>query len=87
MIKIVCTLLCVSAVSFAGMIEAMEDACERNVAVACYELGSLYQGNDGIPADAAKVDKYLTKACDLGHDKSCLKSKKINIRQSGSANE
>jgi len=87
MMKIICALSCLSVVSFAGVLEAMEDACERNVAEACYELGSIYQGNDGIPADDEKADKYLTKACELGHDKSCLKWKKISIKQPGDIDE
>ena len=87
MMKIISVLLLLSAVSFAGVLEAMEDACERNVAEACYELGSIYQGNDGIPKDEIKADKYLAKACDLGHEKSCKKLKKINIQQLGDIDE
>jgi len=77
--KFVYILLLLSGMTVASVLTAMDDACKNNVAEACYELGSIYLGNDGIPADFEESKKYLTKACDLNHDKSCLMLEKINI--------
>ena len=77
--KIILTLLLLSEIGFSGVLEAMEDACESNVAEACYELGTIYKGNDGILIDLTKSKIYYAKACELGHDKSCSKLEKIKI--------
>ena len=77
--KIILTLLLLSEIGFSGVLEAMEDACERNVAEACYELGALYNEEDGILIDLAKSKIYYTEACELGHDKSCSELDKIKV--------
>jgi len=77
--KILLTLLLLSEIGFSGVLEAIEDACQRNVAEACYELGAIHKGDDGILINLNKSKIYYIKACELGHDKSCSELEKIKI--------
>ena len=57
---------------FASELTDMQDACERNMAGACWELGTIYSGEEeGLKAQLEKSEYYLQKACELDFDKAC----------------
>ena len=56
---------------FASELTTMQDACERGISEACYELATIYNGSDGLIKQIKKAQKYYTKACDLNNDKAC----------------
>lgn len=61
----------------ASELSAMEDACDRGMSNACYELSSIYSGEDGLNKDLQKALFYLRKSCELDHDKACLVLEKL----------
>lgn len=77
--KLLYILLACATISSASVLSAMDDACTNNVAEACYEIGAIYLGDDGIPTDLEKSKGYLTKACNLNFDKACSLLEKMNI--------
>ena len=70
--------LILSIITLASEMEAMQNACERGISEACYQLGSIYSGLDGLKPDIEKTKMYYRKACDLDHDKSCLYLEQLN---------
>jgi len=60
-----------SVMGFASELTAMQDACKRSQSEACYELGAIYSGEDGLKPQLKKSEYYLKKACELDHDKAC----------------
>jgi len=63
----------------ASELSAMKNACSQFVSEACYELGKIYSGEDGLIAHPEKSREYYKKACDLGHDKACLSLDPVRI--------
>ena len=57
--------------------QAMQRACDRKVATACYEFGLLYEEGIGVKSDIGKAKEYYMKACDNGFDKACKRYKKL----------
>jgi len=55
----------------ASEFSAMNEACDRGVSTACYELGTIFNGEEGIKPNPEKAEYYLKKACELDHDKAC----------------
>ena len=66
-----------SVMGFASEFSAMEKACDRKVATACYELGSLYEEGLGVEANSTKAKEYYNKACENEFDKACLSIENI----------
>jgi len=64
---------CIPFFIYASELSEMQKACDNNSVDACYELGELYSGADGLKQDKEKMKKYLNKACQLGKDKACEK--------------
>ncbi len=58
---------------FPSEIEAMQKACKRDVATACYELGILYEKGLTGEKNITKSNLFFTKACDINFDKACKK--------------
>jgi TPR repeat protein len=48
-----------------------EDACEKGIAVGCFDLGTLYDMAEGVPRDPARLDALWRKACDAGVLRGC----------------
>lgn len=46
-----------------------EDACDKGIAVGCFDLGTLY--DMGMPRDPARLDALWRKACDAGVLRGC----------------
>jgi TPR repeat protein len=57
--------------------KAMEKACQRHVATACYEFGILYEEGIGVKKDIEKAKAYYSQACKDGYDKACTNAKKL----------
>ena len=60
-----------SVVIFASEFQAMENACDNNVAEACEELGYLHQHGQGVEKDIVKAKEYYVRACEYGFQKAC----------------
>jgi len=69
--KILITLSLLIISISASELTAMQDACERGMSGACYELGSIFSGEEGLKPQLEKSELYLKKACELDHDKAC----------------
>jgi hypothetical protein len=48
-----------------------EDACAKQHAPACVNLGVMYRQGDGVAVDEAKAAGYLRQACDLEFERAC----------------
>jgi TPR repeat protein len=57
--------------------KAMQKACERHVATACYEFGILYEEGIGVNKDIEKAMAYYRQACEDGYDKACTSAKRV----------
>ena len=55
----------------ASELTSMKNACENGMSEACYELGSIFTGEDGLQKDYTKALFYLRKSCELDNDKAC----------------
>ena len=55
----------------ASELTTMQDACERNISDACYNLGAIYSGEDELKPQLKKSKYYLKKACELDNDAAC----------------
>ncbi|MBU1240148.1 hypothetical protein KKF84_15855 [Myxococcota bacterium] len=51
------------------------DSCNRGFAKGCHQLGIAYDTGNGVKKDPAMRQKYYSKACKLGHKRSCFLSK------------
>ena len=67
---------------FASELTDMQDACERNMAGACWELGTIYSGEEGLKPQLEKSEYYLQKACELDNDKACRLLDKVQEKLS-----
>lgn len=66
-------LLILGTALFASEFSAMNDACDRGISRACYDLGSIFSGEDGLKENPKMAIRYLKKACELDNDKACKK--------------
>ena len=55
----------------ASELSSMQNACENGMSEACYELGFIFSGEDGLKKDDSQAFFYLKKACELDHDRAC----------------
>ena len=70
--KLLLLLIFMDTFIIASELTAMQDACENNMAGACWELGTIYSGEEeGLKPQLEKSEYYLQKACELDDDKSC----------------
>lgn len=69
--KLLLFLALMQTILFASELTAMQDACEHNMSDACYDLGAIYSGEDGLKPQLEKSKHYLQKACELDDDKAC----------------
>jgi len=60
-----------SILASASELTSMQNACESGMSSACYELGSIFSGEEGLKPQLEKSEHYLKKACELDHDKAC----------------
>lgn len=67
-----------ATISFASGLTAMENACERGVAEACFGLGVIYSEENGLKIDLEKAKTYYTQACDLNEDRACVALEKLS---------
>ena len=66
----------------ASELTAMQDACENHMAGACWELGTIYSGEEGLKPQLEKSKFYLQKACELDYDKACQLLDKVQEKLS-----
>jgi TPR repeat protein len=57
--------------------KAMQKACQRHVATACYEFGILYEEGIGVKKDIEKAKAYYKQACEDGYEKACRSGQKV----------
>ena len=58
--------------------QAMQKACSKKVATACYEFGLLYEEGIGVKSDIGKAKEYYMQACNNGFDKACKRYKRLH---------
>ena len=68
--------------SHSSELTTMQDACERNISDACYNLGAIYSGEDGLKPQLEKSKYYLKKACELDNDMACVLLDKVQAKLS-----
>ena len=62
--------------------QAVYNACDNNIATACFELGELYREGVGVDSDLSIAKAYYIKACDGGFDQACFKLEKLQEQSS-----
>ena len=70
--KLVIIFVLLPIVIYTSELTEMENACNRGVAEACYELGMIYNGINNLKKDTEKAKIFYEKACDLDYDKACI---------------
>lgn len=69
--KILEIYICSSIFMFASEFSAMQKACEKKMATACYELGLVYENGFSGDKNTTKAKLYYMDACQYGYDKAC----------------
>jgi len=69
--KILFIFMGISSLIFSSEFQAMDNACENNVAEACEELGYLYRYGQGVEQNSVKAREYYVHACEYGFQKAC----------------
>lgn len=59
-------------VASASEFTAMQEACDNQIATACYEFGFLYETGVWVDKDMNKAKEYYLKSCEYGYDKACV---------------
>jgi hypothetical protein len=57
-----------------------KQACDGTVAVACFELGGLYETGQGVPKDLVRAAALMKQACSGGEPRGCAKVKRQERR-------
>ena len=58
----------------------LEQACERKIQGACYELGYLYEKGLRVTQNLSIAKKYYKKSCDYGNDTACKDFENIEMQ-------
>ena len=54
-------------------IKSLEQACNRNIARRCFDLGDSYYNGEGVKQDYSKALTYYEKSCHLDYGDACKK--------------
>jgi TPR repeat protein len=61
----------------------MQQACDAGNAAACHNLGHLYAGGQGVPADIERAKALYDRACQGGVVQGCSSLAAIEMREGG----
>lgn len=56
---------------FSSEFQAIQQACDKKVATACFEFGLLNEKGLGVEQNSTKAINYFTKGCEYGYDNAC----------------
>ena len=62
---------------FTSQIVGVQQACERNVATACFEYGVLLEKGLSVKKNIKMAKSFYMKACNNGYDEACRAFEKL----------